>query len=301
MSYNTYVINLEKDKEKYNKISRSLKSLNIKFKRFNAIYGRDIENKFDKYINSYAKLFLPRSLIGCSLSHLLVTKKHFKNSNNIALILEDDSILQIDNKNIITQIIKSAPKNWDIILFYTQGITNYRDNTWNCSKLCGSTCAYLINKSGYEKLYKNYKILGHCDIQRILISHNNPELKIYKTPQPVVLPDYTSESSTSSKNYIYNNYYIKKCIDNLYSNLLETNITGITFLTLLKYKNLRIPYIGYELDSIEILLSIITFYILLFMIINKKIIPKFLSSILLFLLISVISINILDYKISQSR
>ena len=53
--FNTYVINLEQDKVKYENIKKNLNENNIIPYRFNAIYGKNVKNEYDDYLTSYCK------------------------------------------------------------------------------------------------------------------------------------------------------------------------------------------------------------------------------------------------------
>tara|TARA_B100000963_G_scaffold284328_1_gene253116 strand:- start:1693 stop:2574 length:882 start_codon:yes stop_codon:yes gene_type:complete len=262
MSYDTYIINLKQDTDKYERMQQRLDNLNIQYTRFNAVYGKHIGNEYDDLIIN--KPILPRSAIGCSLSHYLVCKQHFNNDKNkIALILEDDAVPLFKNKKTIDNIIDDAPKDWEIILLYTQGATNYKDNTWECTNISGSAIAYLINYNGFKKRYDNYKVTHLPDLERCFINCN-----IYKTPNMYFKPEF-SESSTSSKNKNYMTP-IYSFLDNLYYDELETDVTGFSGSMAGCYKLIRIPFLGCEFDFLEILFTIIIFFSLLAIVLSKK-------------------------------
>lgn len=263
MEYNTYIINLKRDHVKYKNISNRLNSIGMEHTRFDAIDGRNINSKYDDYISQY-KPFIPRAIIGCGLSHFLACKEHFdKDKDKVALILEDDAIPLFKSKNYINTIIDKAPNDWEIILLYTQGKTNYKDKTWDSNKYMGSTMAYLINYNGYKKRYDNYKLVTHTDIER---TYTN--CIIYKTPDMCFVPD-SCESSTSSNNKSFNILY--QFLDNFYSRELESELTGFTGSMVSRYKIIRIPYVEIELDQLElfIFISIILSIIALFTSKNK--------------------------------
>ena len=224
MNYDTYIINLDKDKLKLKNISNNLDNLDIKYTRYNAIYGKNINNEYDNLISKY-KDFIPQPIIGCALSHYLCGKEHFDNdNNNIALILEDDAEFLIQDKKELDNVLKNAPVDWNIILLYSQGFTNYSENTWQTSICSGSTIGYFINKKGFEKLYKDFKIFTHIDVQRIILQKTNPSLKVYKTPKPLIKPNIDTESNTSSKSNTYRKF-IEKFIDDYFYESLETKIS----------------------------------------------------------------------------
>ena len=272
MSYDTYIINLKQDTDKYERMQDRLDNLNIKYTRFNAVYGKNIGNEYNDLIIN--KPILPRCAIGCSLSHYLVCKQHFDNDNNkIALILEDDAVPLFKNKKVIDKIIEDAPKDWEIILLYTQGVTNYKDNTWECTNISGSAIAYLINYNGFKKRYDDYKVKHLPDLERCFVNCN-----IYKTPTMYFKPEF-SESSTSSENKkILTPLY--SFLDNLYYDELETDITGFSGSMAGCYKLIRIPYLEYEFDFLEILFTIIIFFSLLAILLSKKKLNTLLDSII---------------------
>jgi hypothetical protein len=58
--FKTYVINLNQDMQRFNNLKGLMILKGINVTRFNAIYGKDIDN-FDKY-NSILQVFLPKSI-----------------------------------------------------------------------------------------------------------------------------------------------------------------------------------------------------------------------------------------------
>lgn len=262
MTFDTYIINLDKDKQKFNKLSSSLSSKNINHKRFSAIYGKDMGNTYDKYIVKH-KSFVPKNILGCSLSHYFVCKQHFDNSDNPAFILEDDAVLLFKNKNDIDNVIINAPPDWDIILLYAQGMTNYKKNTWDTTFFTFSSIGYIINRNGYNKWYPtNFKIRGHNDLTRLIKKFDGTGLKMYKTPIMMIKPDDTNISSTST-NYKHMIKNIDDILDNYFYDALETDVTNFKASQILKYKILRVPYIDFDIDSLMIVCILILFYIIL--------------------------------------
>ena len=269
MTFNTYVINLKKDTKKWNQIQEDFRNTGIHLNRFDAIYGKkmtkeDLEFKKENTTTS-CKLFCTDGVIGCGLSHIKLAKKILKEDpNDFALILEDDVSPRVNNfKDEIYKAVERAPKDWDIILLYTQGVTNYKDNTWECTNISGSAIAYLINYNGFKKRYDDYKVKHLPDLERCFVNCN-----IYKTPTMYFKPEF-SESSTSSEN---KNFMapVYSFLDNLYYDELETDITGFSGSMAGCYKLIRIPYLEYELDFLEILFTIIIFFSLLAIVLSKK-------------------------------
>tara|TARA_B100000902_G_C27292117_1_gene907750 strand:- start:805 stop:1584 length:780 start_codon:yes stop_codon:yes gene_type:complete len=249
MEFKTYIINLKKDTEKYKILSKKLDNIGINYERFNAIDGKNLENKYNDYISIYKK-FIPQAIIGCGLSHFFICKQHFTNYKNIpALILEDDAEPLFKNYQQINNVLRNAPKDWEIVLLYSHGITNYRDNTWKCNYGVGSTIGYLINYEGFKKRYNNYKLIYHTDFERWFT-----KTKIYKTPDLLVEP-CNYKSSTSSKYSL--NYSLINFLNWVFSYYLESEITQAKFDMFCRYKQIRIPFVNIELDFLQIILIII--------------------------------------------
>jgi GR25 family glycosyltransferase involved in LPS biosynthesis len=259
MSYTTYVINMADSIKRWDQISKHLDDIGINYSRFDAINGNNIENKYDEYL-TFAKHITPNSVIGCGLSHFLAAKQHFENNDNIAMILEDDAVPMFNDKNVIHNVIESAPKDWEIILLYAQGITNYRNNTWEITTkfASGSSAAYLINKKGYQKRYNNgnYKLFTHTDCERSMYDVN-----VYKTPNPIFMPCDTLGSScnveSSSTSNIYSNNIFDSITDSLYFDDIETNITGYKGNQIFRYNIIKIPGTNINLDTIRLLMIIV--------------------------------------------
>ena len=166
MSLYFLVINLDKNKDRYDVISKSLSDLNCKFERIRAINGYDMANDDDA-----KKLLFPRNYLIGKLFKSIDTKrawiydgsveKSFPNLNlyghygtkgltmsNIKCfeiacnlnydwfcILEDDSVMEYDTLNTITSFVNEPNNNkYDIVLL------DHRHYGW------GGTCAMLYNK-----------------------------------------------------------------------------------------------------------------------------------------------------------
>ena len=88
-NFNTYVINLEKDKEKWNKIIDNFKNTGIKLNRFDAIYGKTIDKKTKKkYTTTICNNLCPDAVVGCGISHIKL--------NKFSLIKVNKQIIQIN-------------------------------------------------------------------------------------------------------------------------------------------------------------------------------------------------------------
>jgi GR25 family glycosyltransferase involved in LPS biosynthesis len=195
-----YIINLDKDIERLNKITKIIHP--YKFKRIKAIYGKNVNLKKVKNLTFFARHFLPRSAIGIYLSHIKTWKTILNNKNDMALVLEDDAkpikeISQIMNK--IDQIIKSTPSNWDIIKL------QYINLPFGHSAQFG---AYIINKKGIDKCMTK-KINFHIDFNLKLF-----DINIYHSNEVLFIQEYEKSNNQQmnyvnpfSYTYLFGNYF----------------------------------------------------------------------------------------------
>jgi glycosyl transferase family 25 len=102
-----FVINLEKDTERREQISRQLESLGIPYTIFGAVYGKaltpeEMQAHYDKARAISTSHDMTPSEIGCALSHIFIYKKMVAEGIPYALILEDDAKLSEDLPGILS-------------------------------------------------------------------------------------------------------------------------------------------------------------------------------------------------------
>ena len=181
-SFNTYVINLQKDTEKWKRIQNNFKNTGIKLIRCNAIHGANLtdDDKIFKqnHITKKCNLMCTDGMIGCGLSHIKLANYIINNdTNDYSLILEDDVNPIVSNfKNEVMKAINNAPKNADVIKIYYHGACK---NPNDLFLMCGSAAGYIITKKGAKKL-SNFKLDFHIDVQMQqtsnFIVYNNPKI-----------------------------------------------------------------------------------------------------------------------------
>ena len=103
------------------------------------------------------KNYTYKELATC-MSHLKAIRTAYKNGDDIALVLEDDVML--DDRFVETSwdLVSAAPKNWEVLQLYVQhpkmvGHFNHLLDPWIFwqSKNWAAS-AYFINRKGMEKL-----------------------------------------------------------------------------------------------------------------------------------------------------
>ena len=203
--FNTYVINLKKDKKKWQLMKKNFKDTQLNLIRYDAYYGKYIDKELKKKLtNKFCNNFCTNSAVGCGVSHIKLNEYINNNDNNdFALICEDDIYPIVTNlKNKIIQLVENIPNDWDIIKLFHQGFckekNKYEYKKGLLSKIypCGSTAAYLVSRKGSHKI-SNMKLGNHIDLQ----FRYNKNLKTYKSPIKFFNTD-NSESSTAQKSFI---------------------------------------------------------------------------------------------------
>ena len=195
----------------------------------------------DKYF-IYAK-----SAIGISLAHINVWKKIRKQKckkqkNKFSIILEDDTILNINPKEFnenINKIIKNY--NFDIYKIHSDFNNGFT-----------SMAAYIINNKSIDKIINNHKIiLGHLDFDLYLLKLFNKITLLTHTENLFI----TDENESTNRK---DNYNILRLFDNIkLSDRCNKNLRN--FLT---FKVFRI--FDYETIVFEILLIVLLIISIIF-------------------------------------
>jgi glycosyl transferase family 25 len=194
---NIWVINLDKSKDRFKKISSNLNSLGVKFNRFSAIDGKNLsQEEIINKTNIFGRTFLCNyGMIGCALSHKDLWIKLVNSKSKYFIILEDDVKLNKNSVKIIKKLEKIIDKkSIDWINLNCQGLgcaftnTKFKINKYEFGKpfFPLSTSAYIITKSGANKLLKNIdKITYHVDIE-IAIKNFYTNFNYYSCNIPIV-------------------------------------------------------------------------------------------------------------------
>lgn len=237
------MINLERSIDNFYKQRPHLMESGVFPKRFTGIDAKKGEHlEYLGNLTETCKDFCPNGVIGCGLSHILLAKKLYEQGVQLALILEDDAYPLVPDLNReIEKIIGETPKDWDIIKLHCDFCKkNSNDPTG------GSTAAYLINKSGLEKL-SNMKLNWHIDLQWNMESN----LKVYKSNENLFWADEKQSENRKSVHFFGKDSF---------------NSTGQKSLDdLLSFKVVKV--FGYEISGWEVLMFIIL-SVLIFLIVK---------------------------------
>ena len=166
-----YWINLDRSKDRFNSMTNILSTFPVKNIRVPAIDGKKSTDDaiYSNYnlINNITQPHRTKIEYACLLSHLTAIKQFSESNYEIALIMEDDismDFIKYWNKSI-EDVIKNAPKNWDIIMLsyiINKNIPDLTETyTLNKNGHIWSALSYLINKKTavefINSIYKNNK------------------------------------------------------------------------------------------------------------------------------------------------
>ncbi len=164
---NVYYINLNSSINRKNLIENNLSKIFLKFKRFPAINGHNINNNiiYSLHKKKLLKYNLPiqkKGRLGTYLSHYYLLKSIFLNENikSKILIIEDDVIIPSDFMLKYNYYLKFCPTDFDILLvghtdkLYGVKINKYILKPFNINNINTNNglFAYIINVKSIPKI-----------------------------------------------------------------------------------------------------------------------------------------------------
>jgi glycosyl transferase family 25 len=293
---NVYLINMDKDTEKLENVTKECKKFNINFERFSGVNCLNLsEEELDKYVTKTCQNICPNGLVGCAISHMKIYEDALKNNYKNILVLEDDVYFTDDLYEELDKAMSELPENYDILYIGRRGLcykktvykldlvfivelllSNINNNKKNNKKIMNNkyihvpkfplaTHAMIISNKGCKKLLNIIrKISYHIDLT---IALKNNELDIYVTDKQLAYQRWGESANSNISSNLINNYLlnIKDHNDVPYTYLLNQHI--------IKVCNTNITL----LDIIFFLLGIFSYinkylfiFLLVFLIINQK-------------------------------
>jgi hypothetical protein len=194
MDFKTFVINLDKHIDNYNKQKIYLQAVGLEPIRFSAINAIENEHlKHIEHIHKMALILTPKSTIGCGLSHALLIKLLSTMKNDpYFLIMEDDAFPVYEKEEFQIRLINTIQnisildKDWDIIQLHSDAIFPCHE-TYVTHYFSGSTAAYLISQKGIKKMITK-KVKYHADIETSM----DITIRKYRARENLFLTDETS-------------------------------------------------------------------------------------------------------------
>lgn len=107
-----YVINLDRDTERLQKMTEQLTKLNIEFTRFPAVLGSQV--KTSHHLTDMCLKYCTDGIKGCAMSHKTIWEDMIKNNYKHVLILEDDAEFAEDFEHLFRTGWDQVPKDFDV-------------------------------------------------------------------------------------------------------------------------------------------------------------------------------------------
>lgn len=213
-NFKTFVINLDRRKDRWDDISKKLQDINII--RYSAIDGSRLKNSeqlqriFDN--NDYN---MKRGMVGCALSHIKLYIELYNSNDKLYCILEDDITLTPKFKEKLLHLYSKLPENWDICYLGCHLWKQYRNEEflnrekfpipekWNKLKSftysIGGTSGYLISKSGAKKLLDCINLSGMTNCIDTIQQLQCDVMNIYYSKPHIIFSDcWTLDNNTDS-------------------------------------------------------------------------------------------------------
>lgn len=202
-----YVINLDNSLSRWEKISQDLGHLNASFERVSAIYGKSIDWQAvsdDQYCRAYMGRSIQPGEVGCFMSHVKALQKFIDDSEDYAIVLEDDSQVSTDLLKLADQVLARL-KTSD---FYA---VNLGPSDYKYASVVGHLEAYqlycthrfpmlatgiLWSRRGAQEFLKQFKLvsLPYDNYLRVFLTGTN---KSYSIKPSIVTPaDFESDIDT---------------------------------------------------------------------------------------------------------
>ncbi len=149
-----FVIILKSDKERRRNITSQLEKQYIDYEIIDAISGKNLSPETNPEIDwEFAKknsYWVSKGLLGCSLSHLKAYRAIINQNLKFGLVLEDDTILNLNVSNLLSNIEDKLDGNEVIMLYYA---------SWT---RCVLTTVKSIN------VFKNFKIIDPVNPKQLV-------------------------------------------------------------------------------------------------------------------------------------
>ena len=161
-----YVLSLRRNQARRREIKSHLEALGISFEWIDGVDGRQLSaQERSEFLSNERQFFakgpMSDGALGCLLSHRLAWQKIVSDSDNAALILEDDAVLQPETKDALSHIEMLAGRFDMIHLHHTTKrplIGNFDISETQSLSLHKynpiQLVAYVISRNACEKLLK---------------------------------------------------------------------------------------------------------------------------------------------------
>jgi hypothetical protein len=204
-----YLLNLERDVDKYEVVKKKLDSLNIEFEVFKAIDGHKLNCSLLKHGNKGA--------VGCKMSYMQMFKNAKENNYSRILILEDDIFFLNDFINqfdVLYGDLLKIDENWKLLYFGGSNRTGQNHINFPKSKdkiqlignrFIASTYAIGYDSSIYDKILESENDKRAIDV----IIGNDIKTNNYIFFPYLIYADVSKPSTTTDNNNKNQDFYCK--------------------------------------------------------------------------------------------
>jgi len=217
-----YVINMDKDKDRLNKVKKEMKKHGLRFRRFNGIVTKELsKDVLDSYVEPSCQKLCTKGLIGCGISHMKVWEDVINMGYKNAIIFEDDVMLDENFNEKLGFNLKELPDDYDILYL---GSLGYGDPNAKLDILSGVSkfvfpipdgikeenqkyktlivpefplglYGYMISKKGCQKFinrFREKKLQNHIDVEMMLYRDG---LKVFSCNESIAYPNFNIPST----------------------------------------------------------------------------------------------------------
>ena len=247
--FDTYVINMDNQKSRWESQSKALAGIGINPIRIPGVLITDQDDVDDNF-TTWCKYTCPYSAIGITASHKKACVAFLKTGNSVALILEDDAYPLIDDVEILDRYLMSLPpvNSWDMWSLH-------------CDTSCGpnmslnsSAAAYFITVGGANRVL-NYKFSTHYDaVSTFKFKKYVSDRNFFWTDERSIKSGPSGMSTNRQKTIFNHESPVNKWLTKKLINRGEKDVIDA-----IEYKLVRIPFTNINLNTIYIIIIIITY------------------------------------------
>jgi len=241
--YKILLINLDKDKDRFEYVSEQLKIENLQFDRFEATNGREyIENGGKEYDENLTLknhcVKLTYGEIGCALSHKRCYQKFLNDpeykDTKYLLILEDDVTITKGFKNILESEIEKNEnrKKWDYLQFSRPDNSSLKKVFVRFYQLFSWNLKMLFHAEGIKNKIKRIPYLFFA--QFITLAMNFRYWFLWNSNKSC---KYILRNETCTGGYLINKETAKVLLE--LTNKIFYPADGIVYKYLPRYKNIK--------------------------------------------------------------
>lgn len=220
-----YVINLDKNKDRWEDINIDFKETGFNLKRWLGTDGETIpDNIVDKKCTTSCKYMCTAGMIGIWDSHYRLWNYIVENKETNVLILHDNVVPVNNFKTKFIEYLKDLPKDWDLIflgcygsckkdsnLSYLLETVHDRENQTKTKHLFRPSFplgfyGYLLSYNGAKKLlkYQSLKQINtHIDYQFAKEVCQDKNFKLFAVDPPLILTDVIGNSNKVVANSLF--------------------------------------------------------------------------------------------------